>query len=145
MFPEGYKFNKIVGFRSAISVYHEPIDRFTVGQHLRVSTRLSGIFNNRTTQPKFNFVCDVKNVLDLLETINSDGCSLKEFNLHPFLPSALRFSDVFRGKKKGALGKNGLKLNMLLALTSGARASEISFLDIQYLVKHTISYIFQFG
>lgn len=34
---------------------------------------------------------------------------------------------------------------MLLALTSAARISEISFLDINYLVRHLSGYIFQCG
>ena len=31
--------------------------------------------------------------------------------MHPLLPENIRFSDVFRGYRKGALGKNGLKKN----------------------------------
>ena len=38
-----------------------------------------------------------------------------------------------------------LKLAMLLALTSAARASEIKFLDILYLTEHSTDYTFQFG
>ena len=38
-----------------------------------------------------------------------------------------------------------LKLAMLLALTSTVRASEICFLDINYLVRHLSGYIFECG
>ena len=34
---------------------------------------------------------------------------------------------------------------MLLALTSAARAHEICFLDLRFLVKHQSGYIFSFG
>ena len=87
-------------------------------EHPRVLTLLSGIFNNRSTQLTFNFAWDLKNLLDFWEAINSEALNLKELTL---------------------------KLTMLLALVSAVRASEISFLDIQYLVKHLTGYIFQFG
>ena len=78
-FHERYEYNTIASYKSAISEYHESIDRYTVGEHHRDSAPLSGIFNNRlATQPKFNFVRDVKNVLDFLETMNSEGLRLKE-------------------------------------------------------------------
>ena len=118
-FHKGYEYNTIAGYRSAISVYHDTIEGFVVGQHPRVSALLSGIFNNRPPQPKYNFIWDVKKVLDFLVTLKSDNeCSLKVLTL---------------------------KLTMLLALTSAARASEVCFLDTKYLVRHPSVYIFQFG
>ena len=69
------------GYRSAIFAYHEPVGRFKLGEHPGFLILLSGIFNNRPTQPKFNFVWDVKNVLDFLETMNSEGLSVKELTL----------------------------------------------------------------
>ena len=80
-FHESYNYNTIAGYRSAISAYHEPIDSFTVGEHPGLSTLLSGKFNNRPTQLKFNFVWGVKNVLGFLETMNSEGLSSKELTL----------------------------------------------------------------
>ena len=69
-FHEGYECNVTPGYRLAVSAYREPIDRFTVGEHPRVSRLLSRIFSNRPTQPKFNFVWDIKNVIDFLATMN---------------------------------------------------------------------------
>ena len=43
-----------------------------------------------------------------------------------------------------SLKHSTLKLTMLLALTSTARASEIHLLDVRLLVKHSSGYIFQF-
>ena len=54
-FHEGYDYNTTAGYKSTISAYHEPNDRFTAGEHPRFSTLLSGIFNNRPAQPKLNF------------------------------------------------------------------------------------------
>ena len=38
-----------------------------------------------------------------------------------------------------------LKLTMLLGLASAATSSEIDFLDIRYLIKHSSGYTFHFG
>ena len=57
---------------SAISAYHDPIQGVSVGQNDRASACLSGIFNNRPKQPKYNFIWDVKKVLDFLLTLEYD-------------------------------------------------------------------------
>ena len=36
--------------------------------------------------------------------------------MHPLLPENIRFSDVFRGYRKGALGKNGLKKTRMFSI-----------------------------
>ena len=65
-----------------ISVYHDPIPGVSVGQNDGLSDLLSGIFNNRPTQPKFNFNRDVKKVLDFLLTLECDeNPSLKRLAL----------------------------------------------------------------
>ena len=118
-FHEGFQFNTIVGFRSAISAYHEPIGGITVGSNPRVSALLSGIFNSRSPQPKYTFIWGVKRVIEFLTTLPYDSdLSLKDLTL---------------------------KLAMLLALTPAAKASEICFLDTRYLIKHNSGYIFHFG
>ena len=52
-FNEGLLYNIIAGYRSAISAYHDPIEGFSVGKHLLVSSILSGIHNKRFPQPKY--------------------------------------------------------------------------------------------
>ena len=59
-FQEGFKYNTVAGFRSAISAYHNPIQGIPVGKHPRISDLLTGIFNKNTPQPKFNFIWDIK-------------------------------------------------------------------------------------
>ena len=44
---EGYKYNSINAFRSAISLVHERVDGYSGGQHPMVTRLLKGIFNDR--------------------------------------------------------------------------------------------------
>ena len=118
-FQEGFKYNTIAGFGSAISVYHDPIQGIPVGKHPKVSDLLTGIFNKNPPQPKFNFIWHVKKVLNFL--------------------SSQRF------ETNGNLKNFILKLTMLLALTSAGRVLDIAYLDTRYLIKQPSGYIFQFG
>ena len=68
-FHEGYEYNTITCLRSAIFTYYDPIQGVSVGQNDRFFALFSGIFNNRPTEPKFNFIWDVKEVLDFLLTL----------------------------------------------------------------------------
>ena len=43
---KGYEYSSINSHRSAISVYHVHIDNNPIGQHPRVCTLMTGIFNN---------------------------------------------------------------------------------------------------
>ena len=86
---------------------------------LAISALLAGVYNIRPPQPRYTFIWDVKKVIDFLATLNSSR--------------ELKLEDLT------------LKLTMLLALTSAARASEIGFLDILYLIKHSPGYTFHFG
>lgn len=118
-FDQGLSHSTIAGYRSAISAFHSLVDGLKIGDHPRVSALLNGIFNKRPPQPKSNFVWDVEKVVNYL-------CHLgKNEDLN----------DEMLTKK----------LTMLLAVTSAARAHEICFLDIRYLVKHHSGYIFSFG
>ena len=115
---EGFKYNIIAGFRSAISAYYDPIQGIPLGKHPRVSDLLTGIFNKNHPQSKFNFIWDVKKVINYF--------SFQKFETN------------------GNLKDLTLKLIVLLALTSVGRASDIAYLDTRYLIKHPSGYIFQF-
>ena len=43
---------------------HNIIDGRPVGEHLQVSSLITGVFNNRPTQAKFNFIWYAQLVLD---------------------------------------------------------------------------------
>ena len=62
-FQEGFKYNTIAGFRSAISAYHNPIQGILVGKHPKVFDLLTGFLNKNSPQLKLNFIRDVKRFL----------------------------------------------------------------------------------
>ena len=104
-FCEGFQFNTTAGFRSAVSVYHNPIGSIAVGWNSRVLGFLPVLFNNRPPQPKYTFIWDVKRIIKFLTTLPYDSdLSLKDLTL---------------------------KLTVLLALTSAGWASEISYLQMR--------------
>ena len=49
--------------RSALLAFHDPIK---IGDHPRASDFMSGLFNPRHLQPKYNFIWDVEVVLEYL-------------------------------------------------------------------------------
>ena len=104
-FHGGCQYNTIAGLRSAISAHHDPIEDITTGSNPRVSALLSGIYNNKSPQPNYTFIWGLKQVIEFLTTLPCDSD-----------PSPRDLT---------------LKLTMLLALTSAARASEICYLDIR--------------
>jgi len=118
-FDRGLQYNTLAGYRSAISAFHEPIDGVTVGKHPQVSALLTGVYNSRFPQPKYNFIWDVEKVVTYLQSLGSDS-TLDDKTLT-------------------------MKLTTLMALTSAARAHEICSLDIRFLVKHRTAYTFSFG
>lgn len=118
MFDEGFEYNTIAGYRSALSAYHDPIDGVAVGKHPLVSSLMTGILNKRFPQPKYTFIWDVEKVVTYLSSLDCQNISDRSLTS---------------------------KVTMLLALTSAARAHEICFLVTKYLVKHHTGYTFHFG
>ena len=55
-FQEDFKYSTIASFRSAISAYHDAIEG--------ISDLLTSIFNKNPSQPNYNFIWHVKNVID---------------------------------------------------------------------------------
>ena len=114
----GYDHSTIAGFRSLISAYHDPINGVPVAAESRATALLTGTYNVRSPQPRYTFIWHVKKVINFLVTLSS--------------PNELGMKDLT------------LTLKMPLALTSAAGASEIGFVDIKYLVKHSSGYTFHF-
>ena len=114
-FHEGCEYNTIAGFRSGISAI---LDWGVCGRatptNICTFEYLPEIFNKKSPHPKVSFIWDARNVFVFLISKDcSNRCSLKDLTL---------------------------KLIMLSALKSAARASEICFLDINYLVRHSSRY-----
>ena len=90
------------------------MDGCKFGDPPRVSALVKGIFNLKSPKPRYPFIWDVDQVLNHLNnlTVGSD------------------------------LRNSPYKLVMLLALTTASRASEITHVDIRYMLKSHLLYCF---
>ena len=78
LFAEGYTYNSLNSYRSAISSVHEKIDGCDVGQHPLVTRLLKGAFNDRPPLPRYTSTWDVQVVLDYLQALGgNESLSLK--------------------------------------------------------------------
>ena len=109
LYEKGYEYSSINSHRSAISAYHVHIDNNPIGQHPRVCTLMTGIFNNRPPKPRYTFVWDIETVLNYLSKL------LDNLNL------PIR-----------VLSHN---LALLLSLTAASRVSVICCLNTGYMVE----------
>ena len=76
LYQEGYQYNSIGAYRSAISSVHDKIDGVPVGQLVK------GIFNTRPPIPRYTSTWDVQTVLSYLESLGpSTNLSLKLLSL----------------------------------------------------------------
>lgn len=119
LFDQGYRYNYIAAHRSAISAYHEPIKGILVGKHTRVSSLLTGIFNERPPLPRYSFVWDVEIALKFITTLPIDDSISDKLLTY--------------------------KLVTLLSLLAASRVSEITNLDIDFLLKQPDVYVFTFS
>ena len=95
---------------------HNNIEGRPVGEHPQVSSLITGVFNNRPPQPKYNFIWDVQLVLDYLK---------KE------LPNNSDLSDKLLT----------FKVTMLLALMPASRVRGLHILDTRFMVKTSQKYV----
>ena len=108
LFDSGKEYSTLNGYRSAISAYHAGIQGTKVGQHALIISLMKGFFHKRPSKPKYEVTWDVHTVLDLLKSWGTNsGLSLKKLSL---------------------------KVTMLMALCSAARASELGALVISHLL-----------
>ena len=92
------------------------IYRLKIGYHPRVCDLMSGLFNQRSSQPNYTVMWDVKIVLEYSRNLAEDNF---------LLDKALTF-----------------KLVLLLTLILASRASEMTNLNFDYLPKSQSVYIF---
>ena len=119
MFQDGLEYRTINTARSALSNFHDKIDDYKVGKHPTVCELLSGVFNLRSPQPRYNFIWDINVVLTYLKS----------------LPENDHLSDQQLTQK----------LTTLLALTSGSRNHEIHHLDVRFMAISEEIVIFRFS
>ena len=104
LFTQGYSYNLLNSYRSAISSVHEKRDGYDVGQHPLVTRLLKGVFNDRPPLPRYSSTWNVQTVLNYLEQLGpNEVMSWKH----------LTFKTV-----------------MLLALTHPSRSADLSQLDL---------------
>ena len=60
LFQEGYQYNSVNAYRSAISSVHEKIDGLPVGQHPTITRLVKGVFNVRPPLPRYSSTWDVQ-------------------------------------------------------------------------------------
>ena len=118
LYEKGYEYSPINSHRSAISAYHVHMDKNPIGQHPRVYTLMTGIFNNRPPKPRYTFVWDIETVLNYLSKL------LDNLNL-PIRVLSHKFA-------------------LLLSLTAALRVSEICYLNTEYMVEFEDKYVFKF-
>ena len=116
LFDLGYKYRTVGCHRSVISTYHGYVDNKPMGQHPHVCALLKGVFNERPPQPIYVFIWDIKTVLDFVKCQWS-GCDLSDKVL-------------------------SYKLVVLMALSPASGASAIHHLDVRYMLKTEVKFVF---
>lgn len=120
LFKKGYEYRTICSHRSAISAFHDKIQGRPIGEHPKVSSLISGVFNEKPPQPKHTFIWDVQVVIDYIK-------------------------QKFKDNRQISIRSLSLKLTMLLALTSASRVLGIHNLDINFMTKTNDQYTFTFN
>ena len=103
LYQEGYQYNSVNSYGSAISSVHDKADGVPVGQHPIITRLIKGIFNVRPPIPRYSSTWDVQLVLNFLQTKGkSETLPLKMLTL---------------------------KIVFLLAITRPSRSADLSQLD----------------
>ena len=102
---EGYKYQSLNAYRSAISSTHEYVDGISVGSHPTVTRLLQGAFNSWPPQPRYTSFWDVGVVIQHIKGLGAnEDLSLKQLTM---------------------------KTAMLLALTRPSHSADLSKLNLQ--------------
>ena len=103
LYQEGYQYNSVNAYRSAISSVHDKADGVPVGQHPIITRLIKAIFNVRPPIPRYSITWDVQLVLNFLQT---------QGQLETLPLKMLTLKNVF-----------------LLAITRPSRSADLSQLD----------------
>ena len=106
LYEEGKQYRTINTARSAISMTHDPVDGWKVGQQPLTIRFLKGIFNSRPPAPRYTTTWDVDKVLVCIHNLPKN--------------SQLSLTTLTH------------KLAMLMALTNADRCSELASLDLTF-------------
>ena len=106
LYQEGKQYRTINTARSAISMTHDLVDGWRVGQHPITIQFLRGIFNSRPPAPRYTTTWDVDRVLIYIHNLPENG--------------------------QLSLAVLAHKLAMLMALSNADRCSELASLDLRF-------------
>ena len=120
LFDQGLEYSTINSYRSALSLYHLPVDGMKVGQHPMVSALMTGVSNERPQVPRHTYVWDVEVVLRYMRGLEEND-SL----------SSLKFMSW--------------KVATLLGLCNVHRSQELGALDVKFMSKSDGNYTCGFG
>ena len=104
LFADGYQYQSLNAYRSAIPSTHENVNGVSVGSHPAVTRLLKGAFHSRPPQPRYASFWDVGIVIQHIKKLGPN----KDLNLKQLT----------------------MKTVMLLALTRPSRSADLSKLDI---------------
>ena len=103
---QGYQYQSLNSYRSAISSVHEAVDGVSVGTHPAVTRLLKGVFHLKPPMPRYSSFWDVGTVITYFKSLGTnEGLTLRQLTL---------------------------KTVMLLALTRPSRSADLSQLDIYW-------------
>ena len=107
LYSQGYQYQSLNCYRSAISSVHDKVDGNSIGVHPAVTRLIKGAFHSRPPQPRYSSFWDVGTVISYLRNLGSnDNLNLRHLTL---------------------------KTVMLLALTRPSRSADLAKLDIQWM------------
>ena len=69
LYQEGYQYNSVNAYGSAISSVHEKVEGVVIGQHPIITRLLKGIYNVRPPLPRYNGTWNVQTALNHLESL----------------------------------------------------------------------------
>ena len=81
MFELGFEYGTINTHRSAISVFHKPIEVFSVRKHPKVWNLMTGVYNKRSPKPRYWLVWDTETVLRYLRSLPINTFKYKNVNI----------------------------------------------------------------
>ena len=90
LYSEGYQYQSLNAYRSAISSTHQYVDGVSVRNHPTVAWLLQGVFNSRQSQPRYAAFWDVGVVIQHIKGLGaSKDLSLKHLTMKTVMLLAL--------------------------------------------------------
>ena len=87
LFSQGYQYQSLNCYCSAISSVHEKVNGNSIGVHPAVTRLLMGVFLTRPPQPKYSSFWDVGTVISYLRNLGgNDSLKLRHLTLKTVMP-----------------------------------------------------------